>query len=45
MTTNDYLQMGLYLAVLVFPLALCLVPALYVVCLGPVVVRILRTIL
>jgi tight adherence protein C len=30
---------------LVFPLALCLVPALYVVCLGPVVVRILRTIL
>ena len=27
---------------LVFPLALCLVPALYVVCLGPVVVRILR---
>jgi len=30
---------------LVFPLALCLVPALYVVCLGPVVVRILRTLL
>jgi tight adherence protein C len=27
---------------LVFPLALCLVPALYVVCLGPVVIRILR---
>jgi tight adherence protein C len=30
---------------LVFPLALCLVPALYVVCLGPVVVRILRALL
>jgi tight adherence protein C len=30
---------------LVFPLALCLVPALYVVCLGPIVVRILRTLL
>jgi tight adherence protein C len=27
---------------LVFPLALCLVPALYVVCLGPVVIRIMR---
>jgi tight adherence protein C len=27
---------------LVFPLALCLIPALYVVCLGPVVIRILR---
>ena len=27
---------------LVFPLALCLVPALYVVCLGPVVIRIIR---
>lgn len=27
---------------LVFPLALCLVPALYVVCLGPIIVRILR---
>jgi tight adherence protein C len=27
---------------MVFPLALCLVPALYVVCLGPVVVKILR---
>ena len=27
---------------LVFPLALCLVPSLYVVCLGPVVVRIMR---
>jgi tight adherence protein C len=27
---------------LVFPLALCLVPALYVVCLGPVVIRILH---
>ena len=27
---------------MVFPLALCLVPALYVVCLGPVVVRIMR---
>lgn len=30
---------------LVFPLALCLVPALYVVCLGPVVVSILRALL
>jgi tight adherence protein C len=30
---------------LVFPLALCLVPALYVVCLGPVVIRILRAIM
>ena len=30
---------------LVFPLALCLVPALYVVCLGPVIVRIMRTLL
>ena len=30
---------------LVFPLALCLVPALYVVCLGPIVVRIMRTLL
>jgi tight adherence protein C len=30
---------------LVFPLALCLVPALYVVCLGPVVIKILRAIL
>jgi tight adherence protein C len=28
---------------LVFPLVLCLIPALYVVCLGPVVVRIYRT--
>ena len=28
---------------LVFPLALCLVPALYVVCLGPIIVRIMRT--
>jgi len=28
---------------LVFPLALCFVPALYVVCLGPVVVRVIRT--
>jgi tight adherence protein C len=27
---------------LVFPLALCLVPALYVVCLGPVMIRVLR---
>ncbi len=27
---------------LVFPLALCLVPALYVVCLGPIVIRIIR---
>ena len=27
---------------MVFPLALCLVPALYVVCLGPVVVKIVR---
>jgi tight adherence protein C len=27
---------------MVFPLALCLVPALYVVCLGPVVVKIIR---
>ena len=30
---------------LVFPLALCLVPALYVVCLGPIIVRIMRTLL
>jgi tight adherence protein C len=30
---------------LVFPLALCFVPALYVVCLGPVVLRIIRTLL
>jgi tight adherence protein C len=30
---------------LVFPLVLCLVPALYVVCLGPVVVTILRRLL
>ena len=30
---------------LVFPLALCLMPALYVVCLGPVVVSILRNLL
>jgi tight adherence protein C len=30
---------------LVFPLALCLVPALYVVCLGPVVVRIIRALM
>jgi tight adherence protein C len=30
---------------LVFPLALCLVPALYVVCLGPVVIRILRALM
>jgi tight adherence protein C len=30
---------------LVFPLALCLVPALYVVCLGPIVIRILRALL
>jgi tight adherence protein C len=30
---------------LVFPLALCLVPALYVVCLGPVVVSIVRALL
>ncbi len=29
---------------MVFPLALCLIPALYVVCLGPVIVRIMRTI-
>jgi tight adherence protein C len=28
---------------MVFPLALCLVPALYVVCLGPVVVKIVRS--
>ena len=28
---------------MVFPLALCLIPALYVVCLGPVIVKILRT--
>jgi tight adherence protein C len=28
---------------MVFPLALCLIPALYVVCLGPVVVKILRS--
>jgi tight adherence protein C len=27
---------------LVFPLALCLVPSLYVVCLGPVVIRVIR---
>ena len=30
---------------LVFPLALCLVPALYVVCLGPVVLRILKALM
>lgn len=30
---------------LVFPLALCLVPALYVVCLGPVVIRIMRALM
>jgi tight adherence protein C len=30
---------------LVFPLALCLVPALYVVCLGPVVIRILHALM
>ncbi len=30
---------------LVFPLALCLVPALYVVCLGPVVIRIIRALM
>jgi tight adherence protein C len=30
---------------LVFPLAICLVPALYVVCLGPIVVRILHALL
>ena len=30
---------------LVFPLALCLVPALYVVCLGPVVIRIVRVLM
>jgi tight adherence protein C len=30
---------------LVFPLALCLVPALYVVCLGPIIVRILRALM
>ena len=30
---------------LVFPLALCLVPALYVVCLGPVVIRIIRVLM
>jgi tight adherence protein C len=30
---------------LVFPLALCLVPSLYVVCLGPIVVRIVRALL
>jgi tight adherence protein C len=30
---------------LVFPLALCLVPSLYVVCLGPVVIRILRALM
>jgi tight adherence protein C len=30
---------------LVFPLALCFVPALYVVCLGPVVIRVIRTLL
>jgi tight adherence protein C len=29
---------------MVFPLALCLIPALYVVCLGPVVVKIMRSI-
>jgi tight adherence protein C len=28
---------------LVFPLVLCLIPSLYVVCLGPVFVRVLRT--
>jgi tight adherence protein C len=28
---------------MVFPLALCLIPALYVVCLGPIVIKILRT--
>jgi tight adherence protein C len=28
---------------MVFPLALCLIPALYVVCLGPVIIKILRT--
>jgi tight adherence protein C len=27
---------------MVFPLALCLIPALYVVCLGPVIIKILR---
>lgn len=27
---------------MVFPLALCLIPALYVVCLGPIVIKILR---
>jgi tight adherence protein C len=30
---------------LVFPLALCLVPALYVVCLGPVVIRVIRVLM
>jgi tight adherence protein C len=30
---------------LVFPLALCLVPALYVVCLGPVVIRVFRVLM
>jgi tight adherence protein C len=30
---------------LVFPLALCLVPALYVVCLGPIVIRIIRALM
>jgi tight adherence protein C len=30
---------------LVFPLALCLFPALYVVCFGPVVVRVWRAII
>jgi len=28
---------------MVFPLALCLIPALYVVCLGPVVIKIIRS--
>jgi tight adherence protein C len=30
---------------LVFPLALCLIPALYVVCLGPVIIRIFRALM
>jgi tight adherence protein C len=30
---------------LVFPLALCLVPALYVVCLGPVIIKVLRVLM